>query len=608
LTSGAWSGIKSQTGSGYIDFGPANSSHAHIYTDRPNFYFNKQLLVNGSTVWNAGNDGSGSGLDADKLDGKHASSFALTHSHPYLPSSGKAVDADKLDGLDLHTGTNNHANKVVRTDGNGYLNVGWINTASGNMNYANNISRVYCSNDGYLRYLSAREFKVLMGLSGRTTYDRRDYTTDTNYHIGAISHGAESMDTTFHKGDGFTDNWSNPAGQPSGTSHWTGHQSLHYSNGSNAYGYQFVVGAGNPALTYIRGKWGSSGFTSWAKVWNDKNDGSGSGLDADLLDGKHASSFALTHSHPYLASSGKAVDSDKLDGIDSTSFMRSDATDYQNNTIYQRGYLVNETGYRDKGVYGNYDSHKTNMIWSMGIAYKSHSSGNTFGNLYGLAYKHTNNVNGGAMGGSHQVVWCHNGTPRGAIGYDRVWHAEGMSVGTSYNKVWHAGNDGSGSGLDADKLDGVEPSNYANANTIARRDQNGNLAAGTFNGRATSANWADLAEKYEADTEYGVGVVLGIGGDKEVTKYVSGMPLAGVVSMEPALQMNVTEETTDWPFVALKGRVPVNINGSAKKGDYIIADDDGKGIAIPEVWSLSEQNRLIGIALEDGHDTIEVKI
>jgi len=61
--------IRMQTDSGYIDFGPQNTSYAHIYTDRPSFYFNKELLVNGNKVWHAGNDGSGSGLDADLLDG-----------------------------------------------------------------------------------------------------------------------------------------------------------------------------------------------------------------------------------------------------------------------------------------------------------------------------------------------------------------------------------------------------------------------------------------------------------------------------------------------------------------------------------------------------------
>jgi hypothetical protein len=44
-----------QTPSGYIDIGPKNSGTCHIYTDRPSFYFNKDILVNGSTVLNTSN-------------------------------------------------------------------------------------------------------------------------------------------------------------------------------------------------------------------------------------------------------------------------------------------------------------------------------------------------------------------------------------------------------------------------------------------------------------------------------------------------------------------------------------------------------------------------
>lgn len=66
-----WGGLKSQTAHGYIWLGPSNTSHAHIYTDRASFYFDKPLLRQGNTVWDAGNDGSGSGMDADLLDGQH---------------------------------------------------------------------------------------------------------------------------------------------------------------------------------------------------------------------------------------------------------------------------------------------------------------------------------------------------------------------------------------------------------------------------------------------------------------------------------------------------------------------------------------------------------
>ena len=135
--------------------------------------------------------------------------------------------------------------------------------------------------------------------------------------------------------------------------------------------------------------------------------------------------------------------------------------------------------------------------------------------------------------------------------------------------------------------------------------------SGIYQGRATSANWADLAEKYEADKEYDEGTVVGIGGDKEITEYREGMPLAGVISMHPGVRMNVTEVNIEdplFPFVALKGRVPVKIKGSATKGDYIIADDDGLGIAWWGIEPNFDPHKLIGIALETGSDMVEVKI
>jgi hypothetical protein len=54
-----WGGLRHKTPSGYIDFGPANGSHAHIYTDRASFYFNKTLMVDGhGEVFHGGNTDS----------------------------------------------------------------------------------------------------------------------------------------------------------------------------------------------------------------------------------------------------------------------------------------------------------------------------------------------------------------------------------------------------------------------------------------------------------------------------------------------------------------------------------------------------------------------
>jgi len=88
--------------------------------------------------------------------------------------------------------------------------------------------------------------------------------------------------------------------------------------------------------------------------------------------------------------------------------------------MYVRGDIRNETGYRDHGVYGHYDSYKTNHIWSMGSSYRNSATGSNFGNLYGLAYKHTNNTTGGTMAGGHQMVWCDNGNGKAAMGTN-IW-------------------------------------------------------------------------------------------------------------------------------------------------------------------------------------------
>jgi len=108
---------------------------------------------------------------------------------------------------------------------------------------------------------------------------------------------------------------------------------------------------------------------------------------------------------------------------------------------------------------------------------------------------------------------------------------------------------------------------YAGANLRFRT-----VNAETFRGVATSALYADLAERYEADDLYDEGTVVVFGGDKEIT--VTGLRfdtrVAGVISIKPAYRMNEgagTDETH--PFVALKGKVPCKIIGVVKKGDLL---------------------------------------
>jgi hypothetical protein len=113
----------------------------------------------------------------------------------------------------------------------------------------------------------------------------------------------------------------------------------------------------------------------------------------------------------------------------------------------------------------------------------------------------------------------------------------------------------------------------ATAYSIAARDSSGNIAAVLFQGTATSARYADLAEKYLADTEYDVGTVMVIGGAAEVTASTYGELAIGVISENPAYMMN--SELEGGVYVALKGRVPIKVKGAVRKGDRLVAGDQG---------------------------------
>jgi hypothetical protein len=103
----------------------------------------------------------------------------------------------------------------------------------------------------------------------------------------------------------------------------------------------------------------------------------------------------------------------------------------------------------------------------------------------------------------------------------------------------------------------------------------GNIGASgaTFNtvfAKATTAQYADLAEIYTSDQQYPGGTVVVFGGEQEVTQSHSSHDtrIAGVVSTNPAYLMNHNE--TGVP-VALQGRVPCRVLGPVSKGDRVVS-------------------------------------
>jgi hypothetical protein len=97
--------------------------------------------------------------------------------------------------------------------------------------------------------------------------------------------------------------------------------------GTNPANWRFIMDLASGIDTQFAAKLNAAAYTAadvLAKILTV--DGTGSGLDADLLDGQHASAFASsTHHHnaTYLGITAKATDADRLDGYDSTAFVRS---------------------------------------------------------------------------------------------------------------------------------------------------------------------------------------------------------------------------------------------------------------------------------------------
>jgi len=115
---------------------------------------------------------------------------------------------------------------------------------------------------------------------------------------------------------------------------------------------------------------------------------------------------------------------------------------------------------------------------------------------------------------------------------------------------------------------------------------------------SSSAQYADLAEKYTADKEYAPGTVMEVDGvysDAETTAWAGSPYVAGVISTNPAYLMNSELEGV---AIALCGRVPVRVIGAINKGQAVFAHADGCA-------SSDGAGPLVGIAIETNTDADE---
>jgi len=241
---------------------------------------------------------------------------------------------------------------------------------------------------------------------------------------------------------------------------------------------------------------------------------------------------------------GTATDAQQLDGLDSTSFMRSDAAATNNTSV--------------------------SITADAGLTVGSSNNGRFL------------------TSGTDAIV--RNLTSNGDIN---------LSVNIGGSQTTAVNVDG------ATGRTGVLGINNLNANAV------GNIgsASSYFNtvfATATTALYADVAERFHADETYQPGTVVELGGPNEITISQSELSenVFGVISTRAAYLMNAGAGTdATHPPVAMTGRVPVRVTGSVRKGDRLVSAGNGLARAArrEEITSLN----VIGRSLQDKMDTAD---
>ena len=290
--------------------------------------------------------------------------------------------------------------------------------------------------------------KMTLGLTAKYQLDRADYTGDGNYWTGVMGWGTTDFNTMITWGSGFIDSWSSPGNSPGTYTHFVGIQSLHYTNGdtdgTDNYGYQLVAGGGTTSPLYLRVNWGSAG--SWRTILDSSNYNSYS----PTLTGTGASgSWGISITGSSASCTGNAATA---------------------TTATSSGSINSDTG----NVGGN-----RLQYWQV--------SGNTTLNPDGEWY------NAIRMGHGDPVTYYSNtlavkmtGSNLGDI-YTRT--TTNGTAGT-WNRFWNNNNDGAGSGLDADLLDGINSASFLRSDVSATNSVD--LRSPVFYDSSDTAYFLDL--------------------------------------------------------------------------------------------------------------------
>ena len=131
------------------------------------------------------------------------------------------------------------------------------------------------------------------------------------------------------------------------------------------------------------------------------------------------------------------------------------------------------------------------------------------------------------------------------------------------------------------------------------------IRANVIHARATSAQYADIAERFSADAVMTPGAVVMFGGAQEITETAEELSekVFGVVSTQPAYMMNSGAGNNDsHPFVAMTGRTPVRVTGTVNKGDRLVSSSVKGTARAARTGESINPFHVIGRALESKSD------
>jgi hypothetical protein len=432
---------------------------------------NNSMNVSGNTVWHAGNDGAGSGLDADKLDGLDSSAFApASHTHNELQQKETiSYGASTLQYAD-RSGTGGGGNGQVPYNPTGDWYYHLIMNHRNSSGYYSDLALSFHTNNHYINRVnsgnrttvklwtdgndgagSGLDADTVDGIqasqflrsdtndtmSGRLTVDTPadyDNTVITSMTNAPIYYPEVNVGTTnsflpaFHMrslhSSGYRTHMN--VGLYKNTSGW----------GEGETGFYVGLGGNDsyPTEYFRMTKGGNIKHSNGYTFWHSGNDGAGSGLDADTVDGTQ---------------------------LDQIFAYKSATTDF--NTMTSPGRYSHGPFTSTNAPYSS--PHGNLLVWGSGS-----SATNRTSQLF--------NDDGGNNLHFRSQSW------------NNTW--------SGWKKIWHSGNDGSGSGLDADTLDGLQASQFLRSDTNSNRE-----LATNSNSSSYSAAAIELREYNKAGSQTG---------------------------------------------------------------------------------------------------------